>query len=258
MEHVSIDRTDAVALVTVTRPKVLNALNAATIDELHEVFGSLRDDAAVRVVILTGAGDRAFIAGADISELSRMSPTSAREIARRGQTLCELIEGAGKPVVAAINGFALGGGCEIAMACPVRLAADTATIGQPEINLGIIPGFGGTQRLPRLVGQGRALELLLTGDPITADEAWRLGLVNRVVSADRLLDEARALATTLAAKPPIAVQYILDAVRRGMQMSLTHGCDFEATLFGLAAATDDMREGTQAFLDKRRAEFRGR
>ena len=152
MEHVSIDQTDAVALVTVTRPKVLNALNLATVDELHEAFGGLRDDASVRAVILTGAGDRAFIAGADISELSRMSPTSAREVARRGQALCELIEGAGKPVVAAINGFALGGGCEIAMACSLRLAADTATIGQPEINLGLIPGFGGTQRLPRLVG----------------------------------------------------------------------------------------------------------
>ena len=187
-----------------------------------------------------------------------MSPTSAREVARRGQALCELIEGAGKPVVAAINGFALGGGCEIAMACSLRLAADTATIGQPEINLGLIPGFGGTQRLPRLVGPGRALELLLTGAPITADEAWRLGLVNRVAPAGRLRDEARALATTLASKPPLAVQYILDAVRRGMQMSLTEGCDFEATLFGLAAATEDMREGTQAFLDKRRAEFTGR
>lgn len=257
MEHVSIDRADAVALVTVTRPKVLNALNAATIDELHEAFDGLRDDAAVRVVLLTGAGNRAFIAGADISELSRMSPTSAREVARRGQGLCDLIEGAGKPVVAAINGFALGGGCEIAMACSVRLAADTATIGQPEINLGLIPGFGGTQRLPRLVGPGRALELLLTGAPIRADEAWRLGLVNQVVPAGQLLDEARVLATTLATKPPIAVKYILDAVRRGMQMSLTEGCDFEATLFGLTAATDDMREGTQAFLDKRRAEFKG-
>ena len=249
---------DRVARVTVTRPKVLNALNAATITELLDAFGQLCADDAVRAIILTGAGERAFVAGADIAELARLQPAGARELARRGQQLCDLIEGGGKPVVAAINGFALGGGCELAMACTLRVAADTARIGQPEINLGILPGYGGTQRLPRLVGPGPALEILLTGDPVTAEEARRLGLVNRVVPADRLPAEAAALAASLAAKPAVAVRYILDAVRSGMQMSLADGCDYEASLFGLVAATDDMREGTRAFLEKRRPEFKGR
>ncbi len=260
MDNVTV--TDApsagVVLVTVTRPKVLNALNAATISELLAAFERLRDDAAVRAVVLTGAGERAFVAGADIAELARLGPAEAREVARRGQALCALIAGCGKPVIAAINGFALGGGCELAMACTLRLAADTARIGQPEINLGIIPGYGGTQRLPRLVGMGPALEILLTGAPVAAEEARRLGLVNRVVPAARLLDEARELAADLAAKPPVAVQYILDAVRCGTQMSLDEGCDHEAALFGVVAATEDKQEGTQAFLEKRRPAFRGR
>lgn len=248
---------DHVARVTVARPKVLNALNAATITELLDVFGRLRADATVRAIVLTGAGERAFVAGADIAELARLQPPEAREVARRGQALCDLIAGVGKPVIAAINGFALGGGCELAMACTLRVAADTARIGQPEINLGLIPGYGGTQRLPRLVGAGPALEILLTGDPVTAAEAHRLGLVNRVVPAERLMAEAGALAAALAAKPAVAVRYILDAVRSGMQMSLADGCDYEASVFGLVAATDDMREGTRAFLEKRRAEFKG-
>lgn len=248
---------DRVARVTVTRPKVLNALNAATITELLDAFGELDADDAVGAVVLTGAGDRAFVAGADIAELARLQPSGARDLARRGQRLCDLIAGAGKPVIAAINGFALGGGCELAMACTLRVAADAARIGQPEINLGILPGYGGTQRLPRLVGPGPALQILLSGDPVTADEALRLGLVNRVVPADRLLAEAGALAAALAAKPAVAVRYILDAVRSGMQMSLADGCDYEATLFGLVTATDDMREGTRAFLEKRRPEFKG-
>ena len=260
MENVVV--TDAlgerVACVTVARPKVLNALNAATVTELGEVFDRLREDPAVRAIVLTGAGDRAFVAGADIAELARLAPNEAREAARRGQAVCAQIAGCGKPVVAAINGFALGGGCELAMACTLRVAADTARIGQPEINLGLMPGFGGTQRLPRLVGPGPALELLLTGAPVAAEEARRLGLVNRVVPAARLMEEAGRLAAGLAAKPPVAVRYILDAVRRGMQMSLDDGCDHEAALFGLAAATEDKREGTQAFLDKRRPEFKGR
>ena len=256
--NVDIERADAVAHVTVMRPKVLNALNGTTINELHDAFQALQDDAGVRAVVLTGSGDRAFIAGADITELAQMTPVRARETAQRGQALCALIEGLGKPVIAAINGFALGGGCEVAMACTIRLAADTAKIGQPEINLGLIPGFGGSQRLPRLVGSGRALEMLLTGEPVTAEDALRLGLVNRVVPAEQLGHDARALAVTLAAKPPIAVRYILDAVGRGMQMSLAEACDYEATLFGLVAATDDRQEGTKAFLEKRRAEFKGR
>ena len=249
---------DRVARVTVSRPKVLNALNAATISELLDVFGRLRADEAVRAVVLTGAGERAFVAGADIAELARLQPAEAREVARRGHALCDLIAEAGKPVIAAINGFALGGGCELAMACTLRLAADTARIGQPEISLGLIPGYGGTQRLPRLVGPGPALEILLSGNSVTADEALRLGLVNRVVPADRLQAEADELAAALAAKPAVAVRYILDAVRSGMQMSLADGCDYEASLFGVVAATDDMREGTRAFLEKRRPEFKGR
>lgn len=260
MENVIVTEShaDGVATVTITRPKVLNALNGSTVGELLTVFRDLSETATVRAVLLTGAGDRAFIAGADITELAQMTPTEAREVALRGQALCDLVSGLGKPVIAAINGFALGGGCELAMACTIRIAADTAKIGQPEINLGIIPGFGGTQRLPRLVGPGPALEILLTGDPIAAEDAQRLGLVNRVVPSARLMDEARALAASLAAKPPVAVRYILDAVRMGMQMSLADACDYEAALFGLVAATEDRQEGTRAFLEKRPPAFKGR
>ena len=256
-ENLLVEQTDAVATVAVSRPKVLNALNAATIHELDRCLLGLRDDRSIRAVILTGVGDRAFIAGADISELAKLTPTSAREVALTGQALCDRLERATKPVIAAVNGFALGGGLELAMACTLRVAAETAKLGQPEINLGLLPGFGGTQRLPRLVGPGRALEMLLTGEPVDASEAWRIGLVNRVVPAERVLDEARELAALLASKSPLVTKYILDAVRSGMQMSLPDGCDLEATLFGLVAATEDMREGTQAFLEKRRAEFTG-
>jgi enoyl-CoA hydratase len=259
MENITVTdaSSEGVVHVTITRPKVLNALNAATINELRGAFEALQANTAVRVVVLSGAGDKAFVAGADIAELARMTPIEAREVARRGQELCDIIAGGGKPVVAAINGFALGGGCELAMACTLRIAADTAKIGQPEINLGLIPGFGGTQRLPRLIGTGPALEILLTGAPISAEVAWRLGLVNRVVSADLLRDESDKLAAALAAKPPVAVKYILDAVQLGTQMSLAEGCDYEASLFGLIAATEDKQEGTRAFLEKRRAEFKG-
>jgi enoyl-CoA hydratase len=256
-KNLSCDRIEAVATVTVRRPEVLNALNAATIQELDDCFLRLRDDTSVRAIVLTGEGDRAFIAGADIAELSRLTPTAAREVARRGQALCDRLERATKPVIAAVNGFALGGGLEIAMACTIRVAAETAKLGQPEVNLGLLPGFGGTQRLPRLVGPGRALEMLLTGEPVDATEAWRLGLVNRVVPAWRVLNEARELASLLASKPPLVMHYILDVVRSGMQMSLQDGCEQEATLFGLVASTEDMREGTQAFLEKRRARFKG-
>lgn len=257
-EHVQVEIDGAVAQVTVNRPSVLNALNAAAVRELEQAMLRVRDDAAVRVVILTGAGTKAFVAGADIKEMSTLSPVEAHEYARTGQRLLDLIESLGKPVIAAVNGFALGGGNELAMACTIRVAADTARFGQPEIKLGLIPGYAGTQRLSRLVGQGRALQLLLTGEAIDAQEAWRIGLVNRVVPAADVLAEARSLAASLAAAAPVAVRYILDAVHHGQEMPLADGTRLEATLFGLAFSTDDMREGTRAFLEKRTPEFKGR
>ena len=257
-DNVLVERDGAVLVLTINRPRVLNALNAPTIAELGRAIDQARDDAAIRVVVITGAGDRAFVAGADINELASQTPVAGREHARRGQALFNRIERLGKPVIAAVNGFALGGGCELAMACTIRLASDTAKFGQPEINLGLMPGYAGSQRLPRLVGRGRALELLLTGATIAAEEAWRIGLVNRVVPAGDLMAEARGLAQAIAAKAPIAVRYILEAVAGGLDMPLDDAQDYEATLFGLVATTDDMREGTRAFLEKRKPEFTGR
>ena len=257
-ETVALDVDAGVAVITITRPKVRNALNTETLSALYLTALALQRDEEIRCLVITGAGDKAFVAGADINELASQSPTQGRDHARRGQQVFDLIENLGKPVIAAINGYALGGGCELAMSCTLRIAADTASLGQPEINLGLIPGYGGTQRLARLVGRGRALELMLTGDPIPAAEALRIGLVNRVVPAAELMPEARKLAALLAAKAPIAVRYILDAVGRGGQMALGEAQAFEAALFGLAAGTDDMREGTAAFLNKRKPEFRGR
>lgn len=256
-ENLLLDRDGAVAILTINRPSVRNALNSQTMDELRRALLDLRRDDSVRCVIITGAGDKAFVAGADINELAVQTPVGGREHALRGQHVIDLLENLGKPVIAAINGFALGGGCELAMACTLRLAADTAKLGQPEINLGIMPGYAGTQRLARLVGRGRALEILLTGDMIGADEAWRIGLVNRVVPAAQLMEEARRLAGVLAAKAPVAVRYIIDAVHRGLDMTLGEGARFEATLFGLVSSTEDMREGTRAFLEKRKAAFKG-
>jgi enoyl-CoA hydratase len=257
-DNILLEQDGAVAVLTVNRPKVLNALNAPTMDEIRRAFLDLRADDGVRAIVITGAGDKAFIAGADINELAVQTPVSGREHGLGGQAVLDLIENLGKPVVAAINGFALGGGCELAMACTIRLAADTAKLGQPEINLGIMPGYAGTQRLARLVGRGRALEILLTGDMVGADEAFRLGLVNRVVPAAELLATAKALAAKLAAKPPIATRYILDAVNKGLDMPFAEAARFEATLFGLVSTTEDMREGTSAFLEKRKAEFKGK
>ena len=254
-DNLLLERDGAVAVLTINRPKVLNA---QTLDELRRAILELKHDAAIRVVILTGAGEKSFIAGADINELAVQSPIDGREHAIRGQHVFDLIEHMGKPVIAAINGYALGGGCELAMACTIRIAADSARLGQPEINLGIVPGYAGTQRLSRLVGRGRALELLLTGDQVTAHEAHRLGLVNRVVPAADLMTEARSLAGTLAAKAPVAVRYILEAVHKGLEMPFPQAQVFEATLFGLVAATEDMREGTNAFLEKRKPEFKGK
>jgi enoyl-CoA hydratase len=257
-DNLLLDREGAVALVTINRPKVLNALNTQTLDELRRAVLDLRRDDSVRVVILTGAGEKSFVAGADINELATQTPTSGREHALGGQHVFDLIENLGKPVIAAINGYALGGGCELAMACTLRVAADTARLGQPEINLGLIPGYAGTQRLARLVGKGKAMEIILTGAPIAAAEAERIGLVNRVVPASELMQAARTLAAELARQAPVAMRYILDAINHGLEMPFAQGRDFEATLFGLVAATEDMREGTRAFLEKRKAEFKGR
>ena len=257
-DNLLIDRDQAVAIVTINRPKLLNALNTQTLDELRRAVLDLQQDEEVRAVVVTGAGEKAFVAGADINELAGLSATSARDHALAGQHVFDLIENLGKPVIAAINGYALGGGCELAMACTLRLAADTAKLGQPEINLGIIPGFAGTQRLARLVGKGKAMEIILTGAPIAAAEAERIGLVNRVVPAAELMAEARKLAAHLAAQAPVAIRYIIAAINKGMEMPFAEGAVFEASLFGLVAATDDWREGTRAFLDKRKAEFKGR
>jgi len=256
-DNLLLERDAAVATVTINRPKVLNALNAQTVDELRRAMLDLKHDPSIRVVILTGAGDRSFVAGADINELSAQAPASNRELALTGQHVFDIIEHLGKPVIAAINGYALGGGCELAMACTLRIAADHAKLGQPEVNLGLLPGYAGTQRLPRLVGKGRALELLLTGAPIDAAEAERIGLVNRVVHGSELASAVKTLASTLAAQAPLAMRYIIDAVNTGLEMPFAEGAIHEATLFGLIATTDDMREGTRAFLEKRKPVFKG-
>jgi enoyl-CoA hydratase len=252
------DRDGAVAILTFNRPKVLNALDAATLGELDAALRALKSDDDVRAVVLTGAGEKAFVAGADINELAVLTPAQGKEHARHGQRIFDLIEQLGKPVIAAINGFALGGGCELAMACTLRVAADTARLGQPEINLGIIPGYGGSQRLPRLVGKGRALEILLTGDTITAQRAYEVGLVNQIVPAADLMAAAKALAQTLAAKAPIATRYIIEAVNQGLEMPVQQGQFLETALFGAIASTEDTKEGTTAFLEKRKATWKGR
>ena len=256
-ENLLVARDAAVAILTINRPQVLNALNGATLDELHRAVHDLTRDSAVRAVVVTGAGEKSFVAGADIGELAALRPSESREHAMRGQRVFTAIEQMGKPVVAAINGFALGGGCELAMSCTFRFAADHARLGQPEIGLGLIPGFGGTQRLAQLVGRAAALDLLLTGRHVGADEALRLGLVHRVVPAADLLSHASTFAAELSARPPVAVRCILEAVHRGADVSTTDGQALEAALFGVVASTDDRREGTAAFLEKRRPVFKG-
>jgi enoyl-CoA hydratase len=257
-DNLLLDRDGAVAVLTINRPQVLNALNTPTIDELRRAVLELKHDQAVHAVIITGAGDKAFVAGADINELAVQRPAQGKEHALRGQHVFDLVENLGKPVIAAINGYALGGGCELALACTLRIAAETARLGQPEINLGIIPGYGGTQRLSRLVGKGVALDLMLSGRQITAQEALHIGLVNRVVPAASLMEEAGKLGSELAAKAPVAAQYIIEAVNRGLEVSFDKAQFLEATLFGLVASTEDMREGTAAFLEKRKAVFKGK
>src|SRR5258708_5605004 len=240
-DNLLLERDGAVASITINRPKVLNALNTQTLDELRRAILDLKQDAGVRAVILTGAGEKSFVAGADINELAVQTPTSGRGRALTGPHGFDLIENMGKPVIAAINGYALGGGCELAMACTLRIAADTAKLGQPEVGLGLIPGYAGTQRLPRLVGKGKAMELILTGSPISAEDAERIGLVNRVVPAAELMTEAKRLAAALAAQAPLAAAYSIHAINHGVEMPFAQACAYEATLFGLAFATDDMR-----------------
>ncbi|MEZ5469273.1 MAG: enoyl-CoA hydratase-related protein [Lysobacterales bacterium] len=249
---------DAVRTITINRPDKLNALNQATLLELRQAFGEARADASVRVVVLTGAGPKAFVAGADISELAEQSAVGAREFSLVGQRMMREVETLGKPVIARLNGFTLGGGMELAMCCHLRIAAEQVKLGQPEINLGIIPGFGGTQRLTRLTGRAAALELCLLGSPISAERAFQLGIVNRVVPAAELDAEVAKVASQLAKAAPIALRGILDAVIHGADMALDQGLDYESQGFAVTASTEDMHEGTRAFLEKRAPEFKGR
>src|SRR5258706_3287521 len=258
LENVLYEKKGAVAYVTVNRPKLLNALNTPTWVDLADAFHEARHDAEVRGVILTGAGDKAFIAGADISELGLLDALGAEESSRFGQGVLDVIESFGKPVIAAINGFALGGGCETAMACTMRIAAEHAKFGQPEVKLGLLPGGGGTQRLPRLVGKGRALQLILTGETISAQEAYRIGLVNEVVPAANLIARAETILKQMSANAPIAVKFSLEAANKGLETSQSEGLALEASYFGICAATEDKKEGTSAFLEKRAPKFRGR
>jgi enoyl-CoA hydratase len=258
LANVKYEKKGAIAYVTVNRPKVLNALNTSTWNDLNAAFEDAKADASVRGVILTGAGDKAFIAGADISELAHLDAYQGEESSRLGQSVLDLIENLGKPVIAAINGFALGGGCETAMACTMRIAVEQARFGQPEVKLGLLPGGGGTQRLPRLVGKGRALQLILTGETISAQEAYRIGLVNEVVPVDNLIDRAETILKQIAANAPIAVKFSLDAVNKGLDSSQSVGLALEASYFGICAASEDKKEGTSAFLEKRAPQFQGR
>ncbi len=258
MSVVLSQRTGRILTVTVNRPERLNALNAEVVEALRETFHQAKSDPEVGALVVTGAGEKAFVAGADIGGFRGLSPIAARDLARRGQTVLDLLETLGKPSIAAVNGFALGGGCELAMACTLRVASRTARFGQPEVNLGLIPGYAGTQRLSRLVGKGCALEMILTGDPIGAEEAWRIGLVNRVVEPAELLPVCNDLAGRILSKAPLAVRYALDAVNHGLEMPFDLAEQHEATLFGLCAATEDMEEGVSAFLEKRPAAFKGK
>jgi enoyl-CoA hydratase/carnithine racemase len=258
LANVLYEKKGAIAYVTVNRPKVLNALNTPTWEDLRAAFEDARDDTSIRGVILTGAGNKAFIAGADISELAHVAAFEAERSSRFGQEVLDLIENLGKPVIAAINGFALGGGCETAMACTIRIAVETAKFGQPEVTLGLVPGGGGTQRLPRLVGKGRALQLILSGEIISAQEAYRIGLVNEIIPAADLIARAEGILKKIASNAPIAVRFALEAANKGMDTSQGEGLLLEASYFGLCAATEDKKEGTTAFLEKRTPQFHGR
>lgn len=257
-ENLLYEKRDGLAFVTFNRPKVLNALNRHTIEELRDALVDAKNDDAVRVLILTGSGEKAFVAGADIGELAQQTPVRGKEFSLFGQSVFHLLETMGKPSICAINGFALGGGCEMALCCTMRIASKTAKLGQPEVKLGIIPGYGGSQRLARLCGKGAAHELCLTGEMIPAEEALRIGLVNHVYEPAELLPAAEAIAKKIIANAPIAVRYTMEAIERGVEMPLEEGLFLEATLFGLSCATEDMKEGTKAFLEKRKANFSGK
>ncbi len=257
-DNLIVEKRDGVAIVTVNRPEKLNALNDRVMEELDATFLALGSDAEVRGVILTGAGEKAFVAGADIGELATQSPVSGKEKSIRGQRTLDRIENLGKPVIAAVNGFALGGGCELAMACHLRVASENARLGTPEVKLGLMCGYAGTQRLARLIGKGRALEMLLTGDPVDAAEAHRMGLVNKVFPKDKLLAEAETLLRKMIANAPTSLRFSIEAVNAGLEMPFDEAQYLEATLFGLLCTTDDMKEGTRAFLEKRPAKFQGK
>jgi enoyl-CoA hydratase len=257
-ENLLAKKEDGIGWITINRPEKLNALNAATIEELQDVFLLFKDDAAVKVVILTGSGDKAFVAGADIGELASLDAAAGKEYVLRGQELTKAIEGFKKPVLAAINGYALGGGTEIALACHIRIAAENAKLGQPEVKLGLIPGYGGTQRLARLVGKGMAMELILSGRIVSAQEADKIGLVNKVVSQVDLIRECESLAKSIIANGPLALEYSIKAINEGLDKPLNEGLELEAALFGEACSTDDSKEGTRAFLEKRKANFKGK
>jgi enoyl-CoA hydratase len=257
-ENILYDKQDGIATITFNRPKVLNALNRKTVEELQSALLDARNDAGVRVLILTGAGEKAFVAGADIGELAQQTPVGGKEFSIFGQSVFHLLETIGKPSICAINGFALGGGCELALSCSIRIASKTARLGQPEVKLGILPGYGGSQRLARLCGKGMAHELCLTGEMISAEEALRIGLVNHIHEPADLLPAAAAMAKKIIGNAPLAVKFTMEAIERGAEMPLEEGLFLEATLFGVACATEDMREGTKAFLDKRPAAFKGK
>jgi enoyl-CoA hydratase len=257
-ENLLYEKRNGIGYVTVNRPEKLNALNQKTMDELRECFEGIERDDEVRAVILTGAGEKAFVGGADINELAVQTPVEGKETSVRGQKILDLIEHLGKPVIAAINGYALGGGCELALACTLRIASENARLGQPEVKLGLIPGYAGTQRLTRLVGKGRALEMVLSGDPISAAEAYRIGLVNQVVPPHDLIATAEKLAQKITANAPLAVKFALEAVNHGLEMTQAEGQFLEANLFALCCTTADMKEGTRAFLEKRLARFTGK
>jgi enoyl-CoA hydratase len=251
LENIRYELRPPIAVVTLDRPKVLNALNHLSMTELEQVFLDIRQDASIRAVLLTGAGEKAFVAGADIRELATLSPLEGEQVATRGQRIFGLIENCGKPVIACINGFALGGGCELALACTLRIASTNARLGQPEVKIGIIPGYGGTQRLPRLIGKGAALKMILTGEAMSATEALRLGLVDEVVEPDQLLPRGEQIAQTIAGMAPLAVRDSIRAVNSGYDLPLASGLELEASLFGLACSSGDKAEGARAFLEKR-------